>query len=384
MTTTLLQPPRLNPFENKQWQRGGMQSNGLRQAGEVRNYFRTPGRMNIIPDASYYYYTPTSNDKLFPNKFVTSIGEYQTSANKQVASGTYGPGTLESSNIQVRFSQIPNELNIGSVHQNEKRTEFVDYRHTAPWLVDQLRHECPLSIYATGDAKNKEIPAFFTYVQPDNYATYKSSPKVPISKYTIDASINGSPQANILGLAHQNPLMGITSDIPNQEPEFKGKTYGGGKTGDAKPYAWEIYKQGYYDPYQGTTETFSASAVDPNAECYNKALNHFSPGYNVAPQVRENKMIAYVGNERTGQQAVNNLPWGPINPTGNPLTQQGGVWQRGQNPWPTTSIHDDGSYRNTPATITQIAGGDPERNTLKLSKCDLYNSGLPGSLICSS
>lgn len=359
-------------MKEKKWRQGGMTSNRLRDSTNIVNYFRGPGRMNIIPDANAS--NGANNSKPTPG-YVSSIGIVQTNGLGQVASGNYGPGTLLSSNIEIRNPNITDENTIGETLFNTKRNTFVDYRSTDPTLIQNLRKN-PLSIYAVGEAKNADIPAFFSYIRPDNYDTYKSLPNmVDIKPNVIQQAIEGSPQVNILGLDKQNPFMGLTN-VVNDEPEFLGKTYGGDNTASARKYAKEIYNQGY------TTNTLKPTFSENG--CKNKALVHFAQGYNVAPQINDNKMVAWVN---TGQHAVTNLPYGPVKVTGNPRTQQGGIWQRGHNLPPTKS--DTIGYQNNPNNQVRPTGaphsgmrpvGAPGR---PLPGINAYKHGRISSLVSS-
>lgn len=378
---------------NPQWRKGGMTSNGLRQSTEVVNYFRGPARQNILPDpgTSRPLKTTRPGVGLVPPKCpVSSIGQVQTSGLKQIAASEYGPGTLKSTNTQWRFSMGPDTYRQGSVIQNEKRSQFVDYRHTDPALVQNLR-ENPLSIYAVGDAKNAPVPAFFSYIQPQNFATYKSVPKVPVSKQTVQAAINGSPNVNILGLARPNPLMGITAGVPNAVPDFApNKTYGGTNSGSAQPYANWVYNQGaqnlneqYLEP--PPTQNFEKDLFDKSFDtsfhkegftdrraCKNKALQDFAQGYNVSPQINQDKSVEWVAR---GNHAVNNLPWGPYKFTGNPQTQQGGLWTRGGNVSPT--VPNSLGYASNAALNANAKSPRPRNFTF------MYSQGLPGVLQAS-
>lgn len=334
-----------------QWQTGGMSSNGLRDSMDVRNYFSGPGRQNIIPDA-----TSASNK-------VSSIGAMDSNGLGQISSGSYGPGTLLSSNVEIRNQNIPNEFQRGAVMQNDKRTTFVDYRQTDPVLVNNLRNN-PLSIYAVGDAKNAEIPAFFTFIKPDNYNTYNTEPFQEISESTKQLTIDGSPNVSILGLGYQNPFMGITTGIPNANPEFTGKTYGGNDDASAKKYADKLYNSIWTDNY------FSDNKVENFGEdkkCQNKALAFASQGYNISNQITNNKMIEWVGDNKHG---VDNLPWGPKRITQNPLNQQGGIWNSRNN----TTIPVPFGYSN-------VKNQRGEVSLTPRVQSNPYKYGLPGSLI---
>jgi hypothetical protein len=312
------------------WRKGGMASNGLRAAGEVWDYFHGPGRSNIIPDA-----LPGKNKDV-----ISSIGIVQTRGTKEIASSTYGPGTLNSTNLQVPSQNIQSEYSHGNQRQNYKKSQFVDYRSTDPVLIQNLRNN-PLSIYATGETKkNAPIPAFESYVRPDHYNNVES--KLPtINHNTKNLGINGSPQVNILGLTKDNPFMGLVPESVNK-PTFMGKTYGG-KDGSAKPFANELYSSAWktnqevplnpqvnnvYPEFNQNNEHFN----NGNG-CKNDALMHFSPGFNITDQVNTGKMSVWVNN---GNHSINNLPWGPQKITNNPQTNQQGIWQNepGAN-WPT-------------------------------------------------
>lgn len=352
-------------MSSTKWRKGGMSVSGLRQSTEVRNYFYGPGRQNIIPNA--YPEADLKSDNPAFKQPISSIGFYQTSGNKQVAASTYGPGTLKSTNLQNNIPVIKNEENMGSVMQNDKKSIFVNYRQTAPFLVENLRKN-PLSIYAVGNAKDAPIPAFFSYIRPQNYATYTSEPEVDIKRSTVTQAIDGSPQINILGLQRQNPLMGITSGIPNTNPEFSlGRTYGGTDNSSAKPYADYIYDQGW------TTNTLRPIQRETFGEekCQNKALSHFAQGYNISEQINEGKMI-----EWSPVKSADNIPWGPRIITNNPRTQQGGIWTKGNNPPPTQPVEI--GYRNNPST--KITG----EFTLPYKNHNYYTNGLPGSIIASA
>lgn len=332
---------------SSQWRKGGMTSNGLRRSGEVRNHFNGPGRQNIIPDSQY------SNS-------VTSIGQVQTNGLGQVASGTSGPGTLKSTNLEIRTQNVPSSDQIGYVIQNDKKTQFVNYRDLDPTLVQNLR-ENPLSIYAVGDVKDKPIPAFFTYVKPDDYGTMISSPEVPITPFTQELVIDGSPNASILGMGSQNPLMGITSGITNAFPEFLGKTYGG-IDGSAEHYAETLYDRSWENNYgQPSKNNF-------DERCQNKALAEFSQGYNIADQLINNRMIEWVG---PSMHSVDNLPWGPKRITKNPRTQQGGIWNG-----PPTTLDTKFGYENSRKIRLE--------NIPEYREINDYTNGLPGNLVSSA
>lgn len=349
------------------WRKAGMTSNGLRAAGEVINHFRGPGRMNILPNA-------TAKKTMFAlDDPISSIGIVQNNGLGQVAASEYGPGTLKSTNSQFFNQMIPSEETFGKTQQNVKRSQFVDYRSTAPWLVENLRKN-PLSIYAVGDAKNAPIPAFMTYIQPDDYGTYKTIPEVNITESMKEQGIDGSPQVNILGLNRQNPFMGLTS-VVNDKPEFLGKTYGGNDTAAAKPYANALYnsawKTNFEQPVQvpNSIETFTSK--HELGACKNDALSHFAQGYNIAGQIKNKNMTSWVGD---GRHAVNNLPWGPMKYTNNPQTQEQGLWTKGGNPYPT---HNTGhGYVNNPKQF--VVPKVPHIGQPK----NCYAYGKPGSLVC--
>lgn len=328
-----------------------MTSNGLRDSTDVRNYFCGPGRQNIIPDA-------TSNTSQ-----VSSIGLFDDNGLGQVSSGTSGPGTLLSSNVEIRNQNIPTEYQRGAVMQNDKRTTFVDYRQTDPVLVNNLRNN-PLSIYAVGDAKNAEIPAFFSFIKPDNYNTYNTEPYQDIPETTKQLTIDGSPNVSILGLGYQNPFMGITTGIVNSNPEFTGKTYGGSDDSSSKKYADKIYDTIWTDNFQNS---FSSTEKFGEEKCQNKALAFASQGYNISDQLNNGTMIEYVGN---GLSSVDNLPWGPKRVTENPRTQQGGIWNSRTN----TTVPVQSGYRNSFSNSQTIKlKFKPQPNP--------YINGLPGNLV---
>jgi hypothetical protein len=94
----------------KAWRKGGMTSNGLRSSGVVWNYFGSPGRQSIQADAP----TDAFQSKAFTNR-ITSIGQMQSNGLRRITSGTYGPGTLLSTNIQVFNSQPLTEAQLGAI-----------------------------------------------------------------------------------------------------------------------------------------------------------------------------------------------------------------------------------------------------------------------------
>lgn len=351
----------------KRWRKGGMTSNGLRASGEVINYFRGPGRQNIIPNA-------TSKQTLSNYKDpISSIGILQNNGLGQVAASEYGPGTLKSTNSQFFNQAIPSEATFGKTLQNDKRSLFVDYRQTDPVLVQNLRNN-PLSIYAVGDAKNAPIPAFESYIQPDDYATYKAiANKVDIENNTIVEGIDGSPQVNILGLNQQNPFLGLTQKV-NHRPTFLGKTYGGNDTASAKPFANQIYNAGWETndnkpiQFPNTIETFTNKPL--LGACKNKSLVPFAQGYNISNQIIKGKMIAEVGPQH---HAVNNLPWGPSRNNPNPTKQEFGIWKRGNNQFPTKNTNM--GYQNN------LNPPLPKPKIPAIKNC--YELGSSSSLVCS-
>lgn len=315
---------------SKKIRRGGMTTNGLRAATEVKYYTRNPGRMNIIPHA---------NQSLNEKDNISSIGTVQTNSLKQVAVSDRGPGTLKRSNFQVGSGSglqaiAPTEKNMGYTIQNEKRAQFVDYRHTDTVLVDNLRNN-PLSIYAVGDAKNAEIPEFFTHTKPKTFSSYTSNHRTSVDNFTKQMTINGAPQTNILGLHENNPLMGI-SNVKNTL-EYHGKSYGGDETNDNfEEHMNKIWTGNHFD----------------EGECKNKAVKFVSSGYEVVP-----------GNfNHFG--AVTNLPWGPKKVTNNIKTQNGGIW-------------------NEPSIVRKLEM-PPHVNNMRQyyeNQVKNYKNGLPGSLV---
>ena len=168
--------------------------------------------------------------------------------------------------------------------------------------------------------------------------------------------------------------MGITADIPNDKPTFDGKTYGGNDNSSAKPYAEQLYNQIWTTNLlensnnKNQTENFGS-----DTQCQNKALANFAQGYNIAPQINEGKMIEWVDENKS---SITNSPWGPIKITGNPQTQQGGIWQQGNNPNPTEPLTF--GYRNNPRI--KMDG----QFTIPYHNFNYYQNGtLPGSIIPS-
>ena len=279
------------------WRKGGYTCNGLRESTNVRNYFNGPGRMNILPDA-------TSGAAVGGGGPISSIGVQSLNPNTLVSSGTYGPGTLLSSNVQLPYgSSIPNEGQQGIVIQNDKRTQFIDWRSTAPFLIEQLRQN-PLSAYRIPEASKNEIPAFYTYVRPDSYETYYTKTPNP-SQESIRQAINGNAQASILGLGRKNPLLGLEQRVA-ETPKFLGKSYGG-NSNTVKNETDYLYNQMWTDNF-----------LTPGPKCMNKALPEFAQGYNVAPQINQQKQYIY-------------YPTMPVQAMNQPYNQ---IWTKGNNPNP--------------------------------------------------
>jgi hypothetical protein len=323
-----------------------MSWNGLRGGTEVTNYTYGPGRTNILADPSQ------QNETYSPSNSISSIGHVQTNGLGQVAASENGPGTLKSTNIQVgggTGKQVapPDSTQMGATMQNEKRSQFVDYRQTDPMIIENLRKN-PLSIYAVGDAKNAKIPEFFSYIRPDDYGSYVNTTDVPISDLTKEMSIDGSPQTTILGLGEHNPFMGITSRVHNTV-SFPGKTYGGNNNGSAESAAVDIYSQGW-------TNNFG-NYKSPD-KCQNKALDFSAPGYNISSQINQGDFVQ--------NGPYSNLPWGPRVATGDPQTQIGGIWNSGTNPGSLNANNWD-NYFKIPVQ----------------KQVNNYKDGLPGSLVSS-
>lgn len=330
----------MEPSNDQKWRRGGMTFSGLKETTQALNYMYAPGRQNFIPNAN------SSLD----NKIVSSIGAVQYNGTKQIGSGTSGPGTLYSTNLTVTNPIGINDTHIGVIQNSGNKTQYVDFRHTDPVLVNNLRNN-PLSIYAQGDGvKSRDIPAFFADVRPENYADYVQSHGQPIDQRTKELYIDGSPQVRILGLANDNPFLGLGRPVANDKPTFSGRVYGGNDTSSASGIASALYEQ------------------DGNI-CQNRALSQFAQGYNIAPQILSDKIIV------EGPHSNNNLPWGPVKVTGNPETQQGGIWQQGNNPDPTI-YHPLGIQSNN----TMGMGASTPNYTVTVDQ-NPYKYGLPGSLI---
>lgn len=354
--------PSFTSFDNNQWRKGGMTCNGLKETTQAVNYFYGPGRQNLIPDSNPTADFKSDNPSFKPS--VSSIGLVQNNGLGQLASGSSGPGTLLSTNLSVKNPSGLTDAQIGVVQSTPNKINFVDYRSTDPALVENLRKN-PLSIYAQGEnVKNSDIPAFFADIKPEDYSDYIRQPEIHIDDETKELYIDGSPNVTILGLAEQNPFMGLGLAQPNSKPEFLGKVYGGNNSGDARQIAENIYNQGWTNNMD-QVEQFSSGM---NQEmCQNKALSQFAQGYNVAPQIVENKIII------EGPHSANNLPWGPVKVTGNPRTQQGGIWQRGNNAWPTE--YNPLGIQNTNVQNNGYKPLPPKRFI------NPYKNGLPGTLV---
>mgnify|MGYP006150710283 CR=1 FL=1 len=347
-------------FDNKQWRKGGMTSNGLKESSTVNNYFHTPGRSNIRPDATQGK-SLTTND---PRQIVSSIGLVQHNGLKNIASGTYGPGSLLSTNTGNVNNQGASRDFVGKVGSSPNKEQFVNYRDTDPALVNNLRNN-PLSIYASGkDVKNAEIPAFFVDTSPQSYSDISHQDFVEVSEETKTLYIDNSPNVNILGLAQQNPFMGM-GNVKAAQPVFPGKSYGGADNGETGTKISEnLYNSVWQNDAGKNVESFSNN----QNFCQNKALLNFSPGYNVSSQIANNRSIV------NGPDSYQNLPWGPMKVTNDPLTQQGGIWQRGNNPWPTQSntlgVESNKKYN--------VNGG---KEIKKIPFVNPYANGMPGTLI---
>lgn len=281
--------PDIEEAKPKKFRKGGMTSNNLRDSANVTGYFPGAGRQNIIPDAM------PGNEKS-----ISSIGSVRYNG---IGESISGPGTLLSSNVQIGGGtgvqvSAPNEGNQGKVQMNDKREHYVDYRHTDPFVIENLRNN-PLSVYAVGNAKTAEIPQFFVDSKPTNFNTYISENTPNLSEDTVQELIDGSPQVNILNLDN-NPFMGSTHR-PNETAFVYNKGYSGDATESLKKLTNTMWKGNHFQ---------------------NKSLTFLSPGYNVAPQINKGCMVE--DGSRT------NLPWGPRNVTGNPQTQLGGIWPKSE------------------------------------------------------
>jgi len=328
--------PSFTTFDNDQWRKGGMTCGGLKETTQAINYMYGAGRQNIIPD--------TNTDK----SLISSIGIFQTNGLGQLSSGTSGPGTLVSTNMSVKNPVASSDSQYGIVQSTPNKINFVNYRDTDPTLVQNLRNN-PLSIYAQGNnVKDKDIPSFFANINPENYSNYIHESTVDISDETKQLYIDGSPNVSILGLTEQNPFMGLGNVIANVNPEFSGKTYGGNDSSSVNDIVKQIYNKDSNDDYTCS-----------------KALVQFSQCYNVAPQILKSKMVV------EGPTAQSNLPWGPIKVTGNPQTQQGGIWQNGNNNWPTKE--SDRGIENNNIVIDKPL---PPKRFI-----NPYKYGLPGTLV---
>lgn len=348
-------------FGNNQWRKGGMTYGGLKDSTQAINYMYGPGRSNLIPDPNGKSDFTTTNPSYKP--VVSSIGLVQSNGLGQIASGNSGPGTLYSTNLSVKNPVAASDPQYGALQSNPNKMNFVNYRNTDPSLVQNLR-ENPLSIYAQGnDVKNKEIPPFFADIKPQNYSTYVHENKVDISEDTKKLYIDGSPNVSILGLAQQNPFLGMGHVIPNTNPEFTGKVYGGNNSGDANVIAENLYNSVWTSSDLNKQGPKSESFIGSSEMCDNKALVQFAQGYNVAPQLLESKMII------SGGPVQNNLPWGPIKVTGNPRTQQGGIWQ------------GDSTTRRVNGGIENIRNRTINKTLPPKRFVNPYKNGMPGTLI---
>ena len=349
--------PSFTAFGNDQWRKGGMTFSGLKETTQAINYMYGAGRQNIIPDANPTADFRSNNPSFKP--VVSSIGLFQTNGLGQIASGTSGPGTLFSTNVSAKHPVASTDVQIGVVQSTPNKVNFVDYRSTDPVLVQNLRNN-PISIYAQGDdVKNKEIPPFFADINPENYSNYVHNENVDISDETKQLYVDGSPNVSILGMAEQNPFLGLGHVKPNTDPQFTGKVYGGNNSAEAEGIANNLYNQVWSGD---RVENFG---TQEGHRCKNKALVPFAQGYNISEQINERKLSVQ------GPNAQSNLPWGPIKVTGNPQTQQGGIWQKGDNRWPTKS-----STLGIQNTNTYVQKPLPPKKFV-----NPYKNGLPGTLI---
>jgi hypothetical protein len=357
-----------------QWQKGGMTSNGLRGASEVRNHFPTPGRSNILPDPCQPLDTISTNPSRLANGEsapICSIGTVQTRGTKQIAgNSTYGPGSLMSTNIQIGAGQevIPNDINQGYVRMNDKRSQFVDYRSTAPFLVNNLRTN-PLSIYATNQHVNDPLPEFFNMVTPDNFSDYVHEPEVGIMPIEKQLYVNGSPQSTILGLEEENPFLGMGRAIPNTKPTFSGKSYSAKKANTSiYNIAWtDEYEKSVPGTYTNGIDLISEGFANGQTRCKNKALDFASKGYFIENQINNNNFIQWGPDSQS-------LPYGPKK-AGNVLTQVGGLWSGKRSP----GTHYVVNRNDYPRELTDNSHGTYKLGNRQIQ--DNYIHGLPGSLI---
>jgi len=358
-------------FNGGNWRQGGMGFRGLREAAQVKNYFPGPGRQNLILN-------PDNSRQLDPleSNVISSIGQERISQNKILfGASTAGPGTLFSTNVQVTNPRISNSAQLGHFNNKFNKQQFVDFRHTDPVRVTNLRKN-PLSIYVENEYKKDDIPAFMTYIRPDDYGTYKNVPAPPASRETILAGINGNPQVNILGLTSNNPFLGL-SNVPNATPMFSGKTYGGNLSGSARPIAEALYNTNYVNNI--TEKPIEVSNVNLNeSKCKNKALHHHTQGYNIANQINDGTFIMYPSANK-----IDNLPWGPRRFSPNPRIAKGGIFAN-------SNLNQSTINGDWVSSSSTIADRRPNmyKNESKLSSissCDLYKNGSPSaSLVCSS
>lgn len=370
----------------------GQTNRGLRDSTTVFNYIFPAGRQNLIPDA------PNVLIPAGTNSTVSSIGFVQTNGLRDVISGSrYGPGSLLSTNVEAQNKVGISSNQFGQFKTNGNRSTLIDYRNTDPDLVVGLKQN-PLSIYVRPQYKNDPVPAFFSFIKPDDFSSYrpvyeslsdeKNLKPIATIKNNYDKNqtaiannfdyvmktqiIDGSPNLNILGYAKSNPFLGISNAYVFNEPSFSGKTYGGDDSGIALPYAEQIYSQGNQDMFPNDSKVLYPPPIKKFEHfgssnkfnvCKNKALVSNSPGFNAY----QDNFIAW------GESHIpDNLPWGPGIPNSNPLKQQGGIWPE---EFPTSKPFKHGYIGLSNQKLTHDVKPIPRVYP------NPYKDGLPGTLI---
>ena len=206
---------------------GGADTYSLRGATLVENWTAPAGRQNLRQGAEYIM------GKIdFKGKTDTNFD---------------GPGTIRQSVPDGSRFQYKNFM--ATPFSPPNKLVSIDNRHIAGYQVNQLQNN-PLSIYTVNP--NAEIPAFFSYVQPQDFSTIVNEPAdtlpqpsdrvgngdnsvqvYPVQNdFTVMGSIgkevnsNSALIYNTQGLDQKsNPFL-VQSQKFNTDPIFMGKAYG--------------------------------------------------------------------------------------------------------------------------------------------------------------
>ncbi len=169
-----------------------MQTNGIRQAGNVINHFSSAFSSNRLPD-------PYTKD----GRKISSVGQQFNNGLKQ--SGNYD--ALERSNIQAGGGvQYKNHDSgqIGTVFTSPNKlgsnlNQRIDYT-----LFDSLKSN-PLSAYR--NSNDNQVPQFFCQTNPEDFSPEREDNNNQYLSSSQQLGKQGNSQVTILGLNNENPLL---------------------------------------------------------------------------------------------------------------------------------------------------------------------------------